>query len=698
MLPWIRVYKRNHKKVTTMIASLFLVTFFIFCFVGSVHAQGDTFGVQKVGSLLPLGGEDIRLIIAKIIRIALSLLGIIAVGLIMYAGFTWMTSGGNEEKIGTAKKTLINATIGLAIIMSAFAITQFILNALANATGSGGSDNGGGRGALNFDSYIASGSLGRAIKDHYPLRDQRKIPRNARIVVTFSEAVDPASVIRNTNGTAIVGDCIRMDDPGFNWGPGFCDQLNTSTVKITIVGSTSTVEAAAFVPLEGPNNEAHTFTFRPLALLGSDQVNTDYMVDLTSSTLKKDGRTSVFAADSHRHYTWKFQTDTTVDTDPPFVVSVYPTATSTEARNSLVQINFSEAISFDPSVLSSLVFSNPNVTGQWRISNGYSTLEFISDIPCGQNSCGETMYCLPVDCRGEAACPANPYGVLVRTALTVGANSFEALPLSGITDNPGNALDNGPLNEPDGIVANPHRPGFVQGEERIIHNAEKAPDNYYWTFNITNTIDKDAPIIERLTPNLDQESVDESAIIRLNFSKRLASFSLFDLSLEEYPLPASLVAQNPAFANLGTIWFRPNSVIDPLTNKTIVTLDHRVFGPQGTNFYYFPLIPSSIKSLTQNCLYPGRGPFENNRPAGNTSAACSYSEDENGNIVINSGCVNFPQNFTAEQDTGCVQYTNPNLGQTFGSTTTCMNMLKSAEISPLQPIVPPVVPPVGAGA
>lgn len=116
----------------------------------SAQAGNAPFGLQKVGSLLPLGGEDIRVIIAKIIRVALSLLGIVALVLILYAGFTWMTSGGNEEKIASAKKILINATIGLAIIMSSFAITQFIISRLAMATGSGGlvDDGGGVRGGV----------------------------------------------------------------------------------------------------------------------------------------------------------------------------------------------------------------------------------------------------------------------------------------------------------------------------------------------------------------------------------------------------------------------------------------------------------------------------------------------------------------------------------------------------------------------
>jgi hypothetical protein len=118
--------------------------FFYFLFCVDCLCASRHFWCKKVGSLLPLGGEDIRIIAAKIIRIGLGLLGLIAVVLILYAGFTWMTSGGNEEKIGTAKKTLINATIGLAIIMSSLAITQFILNALSNATGSGLGDNGSG--------------------------------------------------------------------------------------------------------------------------------------------------------------------------------------------------------------------------------------------------------------------------------------------------------------------------------------------------------------------------------------------------------------------------------------------------------------------------------------------------------------------------------------------------------------------------
>ena len=48
--------------------------------------------------------RDPFVLIGRIIRIALSFLGIGAVSLMVYAGFTWMTAAGNEEKVSEAKR------------------------------------------------------------------------------------------------------------------------------------------------------------------------------------------------------------------------------------------------------------------------------------------------------------------------------------------------------------------------------------------------------------------------------------------------------------------------------------------------------------------------------------------------------------------------------------------------------------------
>jgi len=81
-----------------------------------------------------LTSTDIRETAARIINVALGLLGIIAVVIILAGGFKWMTAGGNEEKVGEAKKLISAGVIGLVIIITAYAIAAFVINSLIKAT------------------------------------------------------------------------------------------------------------------------------------------------------------------------------------------------------------------------------------------------------------------------------------------------------------------------------------------------------------------------------------------------------------------------------------------------------------------------------------------------------------------------------------------------------------------------------------
>jgi len=101
--------------------------------------------IQSSGLFQGTYSESMSLswIIADIIETILGFLGVIFVILIIYAGFLWMTAGGNEEKIKKAKGLITNATIGLLIVLAAYTITHFVIKYIFEATGGGG-DGGGG--------------------------------------------------------------------------------------------------------------------------------------------------------------------------------------------------------------------------------------------------------------------------------------------------------------------------------------------------------------------------------------------------------------------------------------------------------------------------------------------------------------------------------------------------------------------------
>lgn len=87
------------------------------------------------GSVIGLTTQDVRVTIANIIRVALGLLGIVAVIIILYAGVIWMTAQGDKTKTDKSKKLMTEGVIGLAIILAAYAITSFVINSLVQATG-----------------------------------------------------------------------------------------------------------------------------------------------------------------------------------------------------------------------------------------------------------------------------------------------------------------------------------------------------------------------------------------------------------------------------------------------------------------------------------------------------------------------------------------------------------------------------------
>jgi ABC-type Fe3+ transport system permease subunit len=78
-------------------------------------------------SVIQINGiNDVWLIVAAVIEILLRVAGLFAVAFVMYAGFQYLTSQAEPEKVTRAKNTIINALIGLAIAILASVIVNFI--------------------------------------------------------------------------------------------------------------------------------------------------------------------------------------------------------------------------------------------------------------------------------------------------------------------------------------------------------------------------------------------------------------------------------------------------------------------------------------------------------------------------------------------------------------------------------------------
>jgi len=87
---------------------------------------GNKAGIQTTGTLPGM--------IGSIINVALGFLGILLLFYMLYAGFLWMTAGGDTKKVDNAQAIIKNSIIGLLIIVAAYAISNFVLGSLINVS------------------------------------------------------------------------------------------------------------------------------------------------------------------------------------------------------------------------------------------------------------------------------------------------------------------------------------------------------------------------------------------------------------------------------------------------------------------------------------------------------------------------------------------------------------------------------------
>jgi hypothetical protein len=281
--------------------SIFLILVFaVFLTVNFASAQPLDTGQEEVDEVIALEDPDPRMVAARIVQIALGFLGILALALIIYAGYIWMTAAGNSERVEKAKGILKNAIIGLLIILSAFGIVSFILSQLTGTTTPGGTDSGPGGGIGG-----GSGALGScSLESVYPEPNQKEVPRNTSIIFTFRKEVDSSTVCNVAEGGQCDGENIRTD----------------GRIKIYKSETDPEDDSNWVTDVSVYETDNHkTFVLVPDEYLGSPSEFIWYAVYLSNDIRERDEDKGVFTDCKADYYNWQFEVSNEIDLTPPQV-------------------------------------------------------------------------------------------------------------------------------------------------------------------------------------------------------------------------------------------------------------------------------------------------------------------------------------------------------------------------------------------
>ena len=130
------------QKILSKIKYYFPVAFLVMPFLAYAQSTVGN-GLQNSGfqSIFGTGGlnnsQSLSELILNVIRLLLFFAGAIAVVFVIIGGYQYLVSAGNEETAEKGKKTLINAIIGIIVVVLAYAIINVIVNLVGSNSGYG---------------------------------------------------------------------------------------------------------------------------------------------------------------------------------------------------------------------------------------------------------------------------------------------------------------------------------------------------------------------------------------------------------------------------------------------------------------------------------------------------------------------------------------------------------------------------------
>lgn len=290
----------------------FLAFFIGFGLLLASGAVAQDLYMQDLAEQSNLPTVSLATFIGRLFQIFFGLLGVVALALLMYGGFIWMTAIGDSGKIDKAKKIIQNAIIGLIIIFSAFAITTFLMGIFGKYNRGGGSG-GGGDFFGGTNDWSRSGIGAGPIESVYPKPNQVGVPINTRIAVTFKQAIKPDSICETVNAD---GKCFESLAKNIR----ICETSTTSSncLNDSLFNVSSTVTQT---------DDGRTFVFIPKGFLGAeDEKIRIFRVTIDGGVKVSSTGESIFKGQRTNYYAWQFKTNGKLDLDPPEIAKfeIYP--------------------------------------------------------------------------------------------------------------------------------------------------------------------------------------------------------------------------------------------------------------------------------------------------------------------------------------------------------------------------------------
>lgn len=127
---------KNKKGVILILTFLFLAS----CFGFAGRAQAESFGsagetLDSLARTVNLGKKDFPAMIGVVLYGLLTMLGVLCLVMMVYAGINWVLAQGNQESISKSRAIMKYSAIGAIVVIFSYAFTYYVVNNIVSSVG-----------------------------------------------------------------------------------------------------------------------------------------------------------------------------------------------------------------------------------------------------------------------------------------------------------------------------------------------------------------------------------------------------------------------------------------------------------------------------------------------------------------------------------------------------------------------------------